>query len=504
MAMRAPKRAELIELAAVNHFELSEEELDSFAPMIEAMMRSLDEIDQMPQPAPLLKYHERDPGERPQPNDDPLNAVLRRCLVKGAGSGKLAGKRIGVKDCVLVAGVPMSCGSLLLDGYIPDRDATIVTRMLDEGAQIVAKLNMDNMACSGSGDSSAFGAVLNPHDREHLTGGSSGGSGAALYYDYIDMTIGGDQGGSIRIPASFCGVVGLKPTHGLVPYTDIIGMDPTIDHIGPMARNTADAALLLEVIADPIPPHPGHREKAAASYTENLDKGVRGMRIGIVKEGFGWQTSEHDVDVAVRKAIDALAAAGAHAEEVSIPIHRRAARFLTGITAEGMSALLRGNGLVHHQNGPCNYHLAGEFGRRLQVHGNDMPRLLKLNLLVGAHLNRHYHGRIYAKAQNLRAHLRSQYDQALERFDVLAMPTTPTKALKYEPKLDEHARLMRGWHVANNTAAFDVTGHPSLSLPCAKSHGLPVGLMLTGRRFEDATLLRAAHAYEEKVSWEKV
>src|SRR5271169_3620148 len=241
MAMRPPGRDELIKLAALNHFELSDEELDSFVPLVGAMIHNLDEIDQMPQPAIPLKHYHRDPGNRPQPQDDPLNAILRRCSVKGAASGKLAGKRVGVKDCVLVAGVPMTCGSLMLDGYIPDRDAAIVTRMLDAGAEIVAKLNMDNMAFSGSGATSAFGPVLNPHNREHLSGGSSGGSGAALYYDDIDLTIGCDQGGSIRIPSSFCGTVGLKPTHGLVPYTDIIGIDPTIDHIGPMARSAADA-----------------------------------------------------------------------------------------------------------------------------------------------------------------------------------------------------------------------------------------------------------------------
>ncbi len=499
MAMRAPGRAELIELAALNHFELSEEELSSFLPMVEAMVHGLDELDRIPQPVPALKYYERDPGARPLPVDDPLNAILRRCSIKGAATGKLAGKRIGVKDCVLVAGVPMSCGSLLLDGYIPDRDATIVTRMLDEGAEIVAKLNMDDMAFSGSGDSSAFGAVLNPHNREHLTGGSSGGSGAALYYEGIDMTIGGDQGGSIRIPASFCGVVGLKPTHGLVPYTGIIGIDPTIDHTGPMARKAADVALLLEVIADQPPAKSG-----GVSYTQGLDQGIKGLRIGVVKEGFGWESSERDVDAAARRAVDAMAAMGAQVEEVSIPLHRRSARFLTGVTAQGMAALMWGNGLVHHNDGPCNHHLAEAMGRALRTHGNEMPRLLKLNLLVGTHLNRRYHGRIYAKAQNLRAHLRALYDQALERFDLLAMPTTPSKALKHEPKLDPQTRLMRGWHVANNTAAFDVTGHPSLSLPCAKSHGLPVGLMLTGRHFEDATLLRAAYAYEQNVAWEKV
>ncbi len=404
MAMRPPGREELIKLAALNHFELSDEELDSLVPLVGAMIHNLDEIDQMPQPVIPLKYYNRDPGNRPQPQADPLNAILRRCSVKGAPSGKLAGKRIGIKDCVLVAGVPMTCGSLLLDGYIPVRDATIVSRMLDAGAEIVAKLNMDNMAFSGSGDSSAFGPVRNPHNHEHLSGGSSGGSGAALYYDDIDLTIGGDQGGSIRIPASFCGVVGLKPTHGLVPYTDIIGIDPTIDHIGPMARSAADAALLLEVIADPVPAETATRTGA---YTQSLGKGVAGLRIGVVKEGFGWEASEADVDESVRRAVDAIGRMGARVEEVSIPLHRRAARFLTGVTAEGMAALIHGNGLIHHTDGPLNYHLSGAIGSALRTRGNDLPRLLKLNLLVGTHLNRTYHGRIYAKAQNLRAVLRA-------------------------------------------------------------------------------------------------
>ncbi len=501
MAMRPPGREDLIELARLNHFELSEEELNNLLPLMGPLFHGFDELDAMPQPARPLKYYERDPGQRPQPKDDPLNAILRRCSVKGAKSGRLAGKRVGIKDCVLMAGVPMSCGSLLLDGYIPDRDATIVTRMLDAGAEIVAKLNMDNMAFSGSGDSSAFGPVLNPHNPEHLSGGSSAGSGSALYYDDIDLTIGGDQGGSIRIPASFCGVVGLKPTHGLVPYTDIIGIDPTIDHIGPMARGVTEVATLLEVIADPIP---GDSNRSRTPYTESLSRPVGGLRIGVVREGFGWSASEPDVDDCVRRAIDALAKLGAQVEEVSIPIHRRAARFLSGVTAEGLAALLSLNGMVHHAEGHYNPHLAQAFGEALRLRGADMPPMLKMNLLVGTYLNRRYMGRIYGKAQNLRGFLRAEYDEVLKRVDLLAMPTTPTKAPRNDPKLDPHTRMLRGWHVANNTAAFDVTGHPSLSLPCAKSKGLPVGLMLTGRHFEDATLLRTAYAYEQSGSWESV
>jgi amidase len=503
MAMRPPGRDELIRLAALNHFELSDEELSTFLALMGPMFHGLDELNRMPEPVRPLKYYERDPGGPALPMDDPFNAILRRCSVKGAKAGKLAGKRIGIKDCVLVAGVPMSCGSLMLDGYIPDRDATIVTRILDAGGEIVAKLNMDDMAFSGSGDSSAFGPVLNPHSPEHFAGGSSAGSGAALYYDYIDLTIGGDQGGSIRIPSSFCGVVGLKPTHGLVPYTDIIGIDPTIDHIGPMARSAADAALLLDVIADKIPVKTSRGVVHPESYTESLDKGVAGLKIGVVRQGFGWEVSEEDVDGAVRRAIDGFAAMGAEVEEVSIPLHRRAARFLTGITSGGLAALIANNGMVYHTDGTYNHHLAAAIGQGMESHANDLPPLLKFNLMLGTYLNRKYHGRMYAKAQNLRGILREQYDQPLMRVDVLAMPTTPTKAVKDEPNLDVRSRMMRGWHVANNTAAFDVTGHPAINIPCAKSKGLPVGLMLIGRHFEDATLLRAARAFERNVDWEK-
>src|SRR5579885_1459075 len=461
MGMRAPQRDDLIEAAAINHFELSEQDLQHLLPMMGPLFARLDRLDRLPEPAQPLRWAHRDPGQRPQPQDDPLNAILRRCAVKGAATGKLAGKRIGVKDCVLVAGVPMSCGSLMLDGYIPDRDAAIVTRMLDEGAEIIAKLNMDNMAFSGSGATSAFGPVLNPHNREHLAGGSSGGSGAALYYEGIDLTIGCDQGGSIRIPASFCGAVGLKPTHGLVPYTDIVGMDPTIDHAGPMARKTADVALLLEVIADPVP------GAGRIAYRQELDKGIAGVRIGIVKEGFEWDGSEADVDAAVRRAAEAMAKLGARVEEVSIPVHRDAMHFASAVMAEGLAALFAQNGLVHHVKGPYNGHLARAFG------------------------------------EGLRPWLRAQYDRALAHVDILVMPTTPTKAHRYDPKFDAYDEMVRGFATGNNTMVFDITGHPSLSVPCARSNGLPVGLMLTGRHFDDATLLRAAHAYEQSVAWER-
>jgi amidase len=206
MALRKPTVNDLHRIAATHHFTLGDEEVSAYQALMPDMFAALDALDQTPSNLPPITYHERDAGKRPSRQEDPLNAIVRRCSVKGAKSGKLAGKRFGIKDNVCIAGVPMTCASLVLDGYVPDIDATIITRILDAGGEITAVLNMDNFAFSGGGDTSAYGPTRNPHNPDHLAGGSSGGSGAALYYNDIDLTIGGDQGGSIRIPASWCGV----------------------------------------------------------------------------------------------------------------------------------------------------------------------------------------------------------------------------------------------------------------------------------------------------------
>jgi amidase len=310
MAIRLPTADDLHEIAAANYFELNDEELDAFEALIPGLFQGYQQLDSMTVPREPLKYRDRDAGYRPSKEEDPLNAILRRCTVKGASSGKLAGKRFGLKNNVNVAGMPMTFGSLVLDGYVAESDATIVTWLLDAGAELVANLNMENFAFSGRGDTSAFGAVLNPHSPEHLAGGSSSGSAASLYYDDIDITIGGDQGGSIRVPSSYCGVVGLKPTHSLVPYTGIVGIDQTFDHAGPMARSVEDAALTLEVIAGKDPLDPRQYDVPVQPYADFLGKGVAGMRIGVVTEGFGREESESDVDELVRRATRTLGELG--------------------------------------------------------------------------------------------------------------------------------------------------------------------------------------------------
>lgn len=503
MPLRRASDEDLLRLAELNLFELTPDELSAFQSFFPAMFEALDQLVVSPSGVPPLAHTDRDPGSRPPPEENPLNAIVRRCSVKGASSGKLKGKRIGLKDNTPVAGVPMTCGSLVLEGYIPDMDATVVTRLLDEGAEIVAMLNMDNFAFSGGGMTSDYGPTLNPHNPGYVAGGSSGGSGAGLYYDEIDMTLGGDQGGSIRIPSSFCGVVGLKPTHGLVPYTGIIGIDPCIDHTGPMTRSVADCALLLEVLAgkDGLDPRQGEDVKVEA-YTEALGKDIKGLRIGVLREGFGTAVSEPDVDAAVRDAIDVLSGLGAKVSEISVPMHNQIGGILWAIIAEGMHSVVDNNGVGYLLEGLQNTSLAAVLGKARYAQADDFPPTLKLTLLLGAYLKEHYHGQLYAKAKNLRADVRKEYDRAFQDVDVIAMPTTPMKAQTCEPDLPMIEIVGRGWAMLGNTSPFNVTGHPSLNVPCAKSNGLPVGLMLTGRRFEDATLFQVAHAYEQKVTWD--
>src|SRR5277367_5813856 len=243
MAFEVPSADELKRIARANHIELTAAELTALQAMMPGQMAIIEQIDALsesPQDS-VTRYRDRKAGDRPSPKDDPLNAIVTRCSVKGAAGGPLKGKRVGVKDSVCVAGIPAS-------------GATIVARMLDAGAEIVATLNMDDFALSGDGRTSTYGPSRNPHNPDYCAGGSSCGSAAALYYDDIDLTIGTDQGGSIRIPASWSGVVGIKPTYGLVPYTGVMSIDPSLDHVGPMARSVSDVALLLEVIAgkDPL------------------------------------------------------------------------------------------------------------------------------------------------------------------------------------------------------------------------------------------------------------
>jgi amidase len=309
--LRKPPLEELQRIAQTYGFDLTPDEAAAFRDLMDGVLASYRRLDQFVEPRLAVKYA-RSAGHRPTAEENRLNAWYWRCSIEGAVSGKLAGKTIAIKDNVCVSGIPMMNGSSVLEGYVPHEDATLVTRILDAGGEISGKAVCEHLCFSGGSHTSDTGPVLNPHDPKRSAGGSSSGSAALVVGGECDMAIGGDQGGSIRIPSSYCGAFGLKPTYGLVPYTGVFPIELTLDHVGPIARSATDCALLLEVIAGPDELDP--RQSAGVrtdAYTQALTGDAGGLRIGIVREGFGWPgASESDVDGIVREAAQRLTRAG--------------------------------------------------------------------------------------------------------------------------------------------------------------------------------------------------
>lgn len=499
MPARKPPIEELRKIAQQYHLTLTDEDLVSFQGLMAGVLASCQRLDQLPEPTLPVKYP-RDTGYRPRPEDNPLNAWYWRCSIKGAPTGKLGGKKIAIKDNVCVAGIPMMNGTAVLEGFIPEVDATIVTRILDAGGEIIGKAVCESLCFSGASHTSDTGPVLNPHDLARSAGGSSSGSAALVAAGACDMAIGGDQGGSIRIPSCWCGTIGLKPTYGLVPYTGIFPIELTLDHTGPIARTVADVALLLEVIAGPDGLDPRQRDVKTDAYTRALAGDAKGLRIGIVREGFGWEgLSERDVDEQVRAAAHRFEKAGAAVSEISIPMHRDGIHIWNPIIVEGSTMLMvRGNGMGTNWKGHYATQLLDFYGRSRRARADDLSETVKLVVLMGQYLQDSYHGRYYAKAQNLARLLRAAYDEALKGVDLLLMPTLPMKATLIPPAdCSREEYVARALEMLPNTCPFDVTGHPAINVPCGRSNGLPVGMMLVGRHWEESTVLRAAHAFEQ-------
>lgn len=465
-----------------------------------------------------LHYTDRDPGYRPTEEEDPLNVFIRKCRIEGAKDGPLKGKTIGLKDHISVAGVPLTLGCHFMDGYTPDFDASLVTRLLDAGATIIGKMNMEDFSFGGPGLSGVgdFGRPLNPHNPAHVTGGSSSGSGAAVAASLVDIAFGGDQGGSVRLPASWSGTIGLMPTHGLVPHTGVFGLDPTIDYVGPLARTVEDIAVVLDCVAgaDGYDPRQSYLPAQLPSYTQALTQNIEGVRIGILSEGFGFPGSEPEVDQTVVEALSTLEQAGAQLERVSVPLHDKAALALLPIYFEGGKHMfdtnLAGAGTKTYY--PTS--LISTFGRFKRSHGHELPLNYKLHLILGTYLTRFTHGRLHAKAHNVRPTFVKQYNTAFAEVDVLAMPTVPIKAPRYrEPQDYEEAiehTLFGGQLgldlglVIRNMGPFNLTGHPAITVPCGKVDGLPIGLMLVAPHFREDQLLRVAATYQRSVDWESM
>ncbi|GAA3072675.1 amidase [Pseudonocardia yunnanensis] len=500
MSLQPPDVSAIISVAESYGLGLSEADVASFAPLVQGVLRSWDAVEELHnQMQPAVPQRA---WTRPEPADNPLGAWYVTCTVTGSNQGPLAGRTVAIKDNTAVAGVPMMVGSAIMEGFVPRRDATIVSRLLDAGATITGKAVCEDLCTSGGSHTSRTGPVRNPWDPTRSSGGTSSGSAALVAAGAVDFATGGDQAGSIRIPASFSGIVGHKPTYGLVPYTGALPVDHTVDHLGPMTRTVADAALLLGVMAgrdghDPRQP----ADLAVEDYVGALARPADGLRIGVVSEGFGHSDSAPAVDDAVRAAVEILRDAGLTAEDVSIPWHLLGKKLWTVILVEGSTAqMVDGNGHGLGQHGRYDPELMNFYGTKWREDGSRFSETVKLVLLAGRYtLNRH-HAEYYAMARNLVPRLRAAYDEALDRYDVLVMPTTPMQA-SIIPAADAPREevIARAFEPVTNTCPLDVSGHPACSVPAGLVNGLPTGMMIIGKHFDDATVLRVAHTFEQAV-----
>lgn len=500
MPVDPPGSADLERVSRRYGLALSEADLESFGPAVGGLLTSWDAVERLyAETAPAMPDRA---WTRPGDAENPFGAWYVTTSISGAGGGPLAGRTVAVKDNTAVAGVPMMNGSSALEGYVPARDATVVTRLLNAGATIAGKSVCEDLCFSGGSHTSRTGPVRNPWDTARSAGGSSSGSAALLAAGAVDIATGGDQGGSVRIPAAYSGVVGHKPTHGLVPYTGAFPIEQTIDHIGPMARTVADVALTLSVLAGPDGLDP--RQPAGLrvqDYLAELGRGADGLRVGVVAEGFGRDNSDVAVDATVRDAVQTLTGAGMSAEDVSIPWHLHGARIWDVIATEGATAqMVDGNGYGLNWQGRYDPELMDYYGGKWRSDPGAFSETVKLVMLAGRYALDRYHGRYYAMAREVTPRLREAYDEALARFDVLVMPTLPIRAtLLPGPGAPREEILARALEMVGNTAPFDVSGHPACSVPAGLAGGLPVGMMIIGRRFDDATVLRVACAFEQAV-----
>jgi amidase len=479
------------------------------------LLDQLDEIDtfvqaRIEEPAPPMSSPSRMPPCKPSSAEDPLNAWMWKCAIKGEADGLLASKTVSYKDHIAVAGVPMTFGSFALEGLTPDFDATVVTRVLQEGGTVVGK-NVMNGLSGGFGTGGAigdYGRPLNPHNPEHVTGGSSSGSGAAVAAKQVDISFGGDQGGSIRIPAAFCGIYGLKPTFGLVSHFGIgFGSDQSIDYTGPMTRTVEDCAAALQATAgyDPYDPRQTRDVPVTMDVLGGLAEGVSGLRIALVKEGFA--NAEAEVHDLVMAAVDVLVKAGATVTEVSIPEHATA-RAAQNALGEGPLSLFKTGffGAFSRTYYPAS--VIATINQMWADHADVLAPRTKMSLIAAEMARKQYHGRVYAKGQNVRPTFIKAFDTALQDADVLVMPTCLVTAPKnhrpttFLEAVEDNLTMMTR-SASTNTQPTNYTGHPALAVPVGKSSaGLPASMQLIGRFFDDPLLLRVAYAYQHSVDWD--
>lgn len=420
-------------------------------------------------------------------------AEIDRLAEAGSPLPPLAGVPVAIKDVMVTRGVRTTAGSKILEKFVPPYDCTAVARMEAAGAVVLGKLNCDEFAMGSSTENSAYHPVHNPRDKSRVPGGSSGGSAAAVAANMAIATLGSDTGGSIRQPASFCGVVGLKPTYGRVSRYGLIAFASSLDHIGPFTKTVNEAALVLRTIAGRDPMDSTSANAPVPDYVAELEKPVKGLKIGIAKEYFG-AGLDPEVRAAVESAIQQLAKLECEIIPVSLPHTEYAIpTYYIVATAEASSNLARYDGVRYgfRARGVRTladmYRLTRDGGFGLEV---------KRRVMLGTYvLSAGYYDAYYLKAQKVRTLLTRDFEEAFKKVDLIAAPTCPTPAFRLGEKVNDPLAM----YLADiYTVTANLAGIPGISVPCGENHEkLPIGLQLFGKHFDEATLLRAAHAYEQ-------
>ncbi|MGH7895397.1 MAG: Asp-tRNA(Asn)/Glu-tRNA(Gln) amidotransferase subunit GatA [Candidatus Binatia bacterium] len=427
-------------------------------------------------------------------------ADVDRRLAAGDTVGPLAGAPVGVKDVICTAGVRTTAGSRILERFVPSYDATVVARLRAAGAIIVGKLNCDEFAMGSSTENSGLGTTRNPWDGSRVPGGSSGGSAVAVAARSCAAALGTDTGGSIRLPAAFCGVVGLKPTYGRVSRYGVMAYASSLDQVGPLARDVADAALVFEAIAGHDPRDSTSSPRPLEPVTESLSRGVRGLRLGLPKEYFV-EGMQPEVDRAVRDAVKTLEGLGATVEPISLPHTEYAiATYYLVATAEASSNLARYDGVRYGLRVAPPGASVGEMYAETREAGFGAE--VKRRIMLGTYaLSAGYYDAYYLKALQVRALIARDFARAFARCDALVAPVAPTTAFRLGERTDDPLTMYLSdiFTISVNLARL-----PGMSVPCGFDEaGLPIGLQLIGKAFDEATLLRVAAAYEGATDWSR-
>jgi aspartyl-tRNA(Asn)/glutamyl-tRNA(Gln) amidotransferase subunit A len=427
------------------------------------------------------------------------NAFITEETIDGDADaeGPLAGATVAVKDNISTEGIRTTCGSEMLADYVPPYSATVVDRLTDAGATIVGKANMDEFGMGTTTETSAFGATKNPVDPERVPGGSSGGSAAAVAAGEADVALGSDTGGSVRCPAAFCGVVGIKPTYGLVSRYGLVAYANSLEQIGPIAGTVEEAAAALDVIAGPDPHDGTTRDLAEVdgvdddqNYAAAADADVDGLTIGVPTELF--EGADERVVETVEAAIDDLEAQGAETTEISLPSVEHAVQAYYVIAmAEASSNLARFDGVRYGDRADSDGNWNESFAETREAgFGSEVKR----RILLGTYaLSAGYHDKYYQKAQDARAWVRQDFEDAFADVDVIASPTMPVLPFALGESLDDPLRM----YLADaNTTPVNLANLPAISVPAGEADGLPVGLQIVGPKFGEETVIRAASAVE--------